>query len=292
MKNLLFIFLLALSSFSYAQQWAPVGATWTYSKSNYPFISPFKLQSIKDTIINTKNCRGIGTIGNNKLVHLYAENNQIFQFNDSLKQFTLLYDFNKKVGETWNVITNPSNSAGLLDTFSVVVDSTAFIVINGDSLKVQYITAKDTPLNYSVWDFSGMAIEKIGLVDYLFPKYGLVDFQPGGLRCYEDSNIHYNRTSMSCDTSYVLGSEDENYLNSRISIYPTPCENYFKIKFTDFNKSSYRFTLYNVMGDKIQEGNSISEHEVAINTENLSKGMYFLIINYNDNCFTKKIIKS
>ncbi len=63
------------------------------------------------------------------------------------------------------------------------------------------------------------------------------------------------------------------------SVYPNPASNNFVIKSQQVEKGTY--TIINSMGQKITEGNIETSSQV-INTENLSNGLYFLILKIND----------
>lgn len=282
-KYLLFIFLLCLIKTSFTQnEWAPVGAKWYYNDATYfPFNNPYILTCLKDTIINGNTCKKM-QINNNmtNYNYLYENNNRIFQYNSNINQFTVLYDFNKNVGETWNIITN-----SIIDTFSVIVDSINYLTINNDSFKVQYISSQDM-----LWDFNGLTIEKIGNITFMFPQYGLADFHIGPLRCYEDSNIVYNRTNYSCDTSFIYTDVRDMIFKNKIIIYPNPCTNYFTINLISNIQNYLNYILFNQVGLKIKE-DYVYNNEILVDISDLPKGIYILKLKLDKYFLTKKIIK-
>ena len=79
-----------------------------------------------------------------------------------------------------------------------------------------------------------------------------------------------------CDSIYVSASgvQDFNQSNS-FSVYPNPSSNYIEIPL--FDKNPVALKLYDVAGKIIKEINiSNSDQKYIMNTESLSKGMYFI----------------
>ena len=84
----------------------------------------------------------------------------------------------------------------------------------------------------------------------------------------------------------IFGSElptgiKENSLskNDVFLIYPNPSSSYFVIRAKQSEKASYM--IFNSIGQKISNG-KIEDQEQIVNTENLSNGIYFLILKIND----------
>ncbi len=281
LKILLFTFLIfVFTSHLLAQnkEFAPIGASWFYSFHDMviPVVTYTTLDCYGDTVllgINAKKISG-GYI-------LYENNKQVFLYQPQINDFTLLYDFNKNTGETWDVVTP---MWGIADTFTVIVDSIGIEIINSDTLKVQYIRSLDMP-----WIFDGKTIEYIGNTTYLFPQYGLADPQPGPLRCYEDSDYTYHPFAFPCDTSYIVGNETIKS-NNNFQVYPNPCNDIIYV-INNNSKDCYSFLLINHLGKIIIEGSHIFENEATIDFQGINRGIYIMILKQNENYIYQKIIK-
>lgn len=274
---------------SFAQtNWAPIGSSWYYSFSSInPGIESYtKISTIKDTSVNSVNCKMliISTPDNNgspnvyyDTVFMYDENNKVYYFKSQLNKFCLLYDFNINTGGFWNLDEfPPSNNA-------VYVDSTGTININGFYKKIQYIHS-----NNVAFSFEGRVVEGIGNLNYMFPQ---IDFSPQGpLRCYQDFYLGYynNNYFFPCDT--VFGSIKEIKSDSFIEIYPNPFNNYVNIHSKNQSETCI-IHIYNMQGCEIYKGKFINSH-LSICTDFIPSGAYFCLISSNEIQYCKKIIKN
>jgi hypothetical protein len=155
-KTALTLILFFLLTTLFAQEWAPVGATWCYN-SNDPMNGYYWYAIIKsegDTVIQGKNCKvlqsnGIGTCTYGSAFHplfIYSDTNKVFYFNQNINKFYLLYDFNKLPGDTFYIpfmCAYPNH----IDSIGFIIDSISSITIGSNVLKVQFVTAI---YNYSV----------------------------------------------------------------------------------------------------------------------------------------------
>ncbi len=187
MKRLLFILFILISNLNFAQNFAPIGAKWYFSKGsnvynpNEQYYTTF--ESTKDTVINEEICKKVietdySFTPSKSKEHYFLSKNDSVWFYDSNK-FFLLYSFAAKKGDTLKVYN--ANKIPFLTT----VDSVYNIDISGKQTRV---------LKYNSIDdfgpsFSGEVIENIGNIFYLYPTYE--NNINGPLRCYSDSNIGY-----------------------------------------------------------------------------------------------------
>ena len=273
----IFIILSFLQFFLNAQtDFAPIGAKWHYTKPliNYPDFSYSVFTSIKDTIINNTDCRIIqrycpmninGNFEPNYTNYFfYTDSNKVYYaIND---QFQILYDFNKNAGDYW--IRDCS-----INKDTVFVDSVSSISIDGQILKVQYIRNN---CNFEM--FTGVVIEKIGWLGYLFPYF--TDEAPpegGALRCYQDDYIDYF-LQIPCDTFSTIVNE---FINEtfHFRVYPNPIGDILNIRINsrEVNNKDVLITLYNVLGYVINQ-EKMFNNDMQINTSLLNKGIYFLEI--------------
>lgn len=74
--------------------------------------------------------------------------------------------------------------------------------------------------------------------------------------------------------------------NSSLKVYPNPTQDYINIQL-DENVS--RMALYNSNGSLVCEQNNINHHLCSMNMENYDSGIYILVIETENNVFTKKV---
>jgi len=78
----------------------------------------------------------------------------------------------------------------------------------------------------------------------------------------------------------------------KMSVYPNPADQVFTISLGNQTNANYSIELYNRFNQKVMENvfdSSISD-EMTISTQNLTDGIYFLILTSNETRISKKII--
>jgi hypothetical protein len=273
MKKLILILkLFLLMTNLTGQTWAPKGAKWTFEIgfATNPYLEFREWISIGDTLVSGQICTIIQNSGtsvtgdNSHRLITYEDSNRVYWYNKN--QFTILYDFNKNTGETWTTME---------DTCEVVVtvDSTSFVIINGFTLKVQYIST-------SVSAFRGKVLQYIGHLGQPSPDFNLpcYNIQPDGnyyrgLRCYQDTLIGYYNFGISPSCEYTTTGTDNLENTLRFQIYPNPSSNYLTIA-AEISKE-VEFKIYNSLGQLIKEGILDSRNSI-IYTDKLTNGLYVL----------------
>ena len=274
-----------------AQDFAPVGAEWHYSRymplvPSSSFTGYIKIKSIKDTNILSNNCKLIiETYEDNSIqdsLYVYKDvNNKVLYYNNDSSRFCLLYDFNVMVGDSFELdcIADPNNP---LKNLMVYVDSVSQININGKIKNMQYYRTVD---NLPGYRFLGWVIEDIGNLTFLFPT--IQDGLTGPLRCYQDDSLGlYNIAAFSC--IYVItGIDDAKNGLDEIKIYPNLVEdNLFVI-----NKINKKINLIvtSILGEKKYFFHDFTKPKLDLSK--LTAGIYFITI-FNDKDFiTTKIVK-
>jgi hypothetical protein len=259
MKKLPVLFLMVfIATVSKAQNWAPIGAKWTYEIRN-PFGPEKNFQVwtvVKDTFVNGKTCRlikktGFAAKGEPDLI-TYEDSGVVYCFRD--EKFSVLYDFTKEKGESWTLEKDTCSLA-------VVVDSTAMQTINGKTLKVQYIRGNKI-------------IENIGhiLGEFDFHCSGPISDGPYiyGLRCYQDSVIGFYSTGLAPSCEYVVGIQ-ETHKTSEIQLFPNPASDklFIQTKFTN----ALNYHIYNAAGQIVASGKT-SPDFTSVNINALKNGFY------------------
>lgn len=286
MKKLLLLSVLVISTQSFAQSWAAPGATWYYDFQYFQLTGFERIQNMGDTMI--------GAYQYNKL-QIYRQwydmaNQQTGNYTLPQYEFTredsgvvyyyrdsadyVLYDFNAQAGDTW-VLRNEFSGTPC-DTSSVVVDSTAITVINGDTLRVM----RTSPLNWNGITFQyPRIVEKIGSFANLFPYTMCVtDIPQGyGLRCYTDSSgwtYHNPAFSSSCDD--MMGIH-ENTSQSALTVIPDLQSRVLKLRGSAIQNGSV-IQIYNSNGQLIAQQASETVNAIEVNLPINSSGIYFVTV--------------
>ncbi len=290
---LLFFVVLVFNSIkTIAQDWAPIGATWHYSFSDWyypPFlISYSKIVSEKDTIINSVNCRKLinykaGPNGTpnyyQKKIYMYETDKKVYYYVDSLSRFCLLYDFNANAGDWW-ILDEYSGSEWFRDTVKVI--STDTIIINGHKRK----TMMTQNSNFQV-GLDGLCIEGIGNWYYMFPTFDMTEYGP--LRCYQDNELGLYSTGQTptCETT-TIGIEEIGY-DSKVYIYPNPCNDFINVQLKE--NLVCEIKIFSALNQMVYDYASTNNF-FTIPTKQLPAGVYFiLIINNNNIIFKNTLIK-
>ncbi len=266
---------------------APIGSKWYISKpeGTSPPNEGFVLyEAIKDTIVLGTNTRLISrTYFNSNGKDFFKLPNEYVYYQDSIVnylrngKFYILYNFKAKKGESWTVHGSDMfyNFCGKDSTGLVVVDSVAFTICNGITLKMIYTSFG---LN-SQWGYKAPIVERIGCLDHLFPrsKECAVDLPnpESQLRCYEDEKIKlyksklYSSSNFECNrlVNYV---ESTKISESKLKFYPNPVTNYLYIEGLPVQTS--RVVISNVLGLKIP----VVIDNNRIDLSELPQGIYIL----------------
>lgn len=295
----LFLFL-GLSVDLTAQEFAPVGAKWTYANlSGYnptipcDFNGLYSIEVDSQTTINGKTVNILSHSEYPEQILIHNDSGRVYFYeNDS---FYLLMDFTLSVGDTMinrlpsNIeFFNPACNA-FYDTSKTIVSvliGDTFISINGDSLlQLSFQTAENSAVRYSITERMGY------LYGFLPFPY---DFQLLGyccrdeLLCYDDSVIFYERDSISQDCDYIVNVPE---LSLReIRVYPNPTTDKLIIDFGGPPKAS-TMKLFSYSGDLRFQTSLIGSQLHKIDLKDFEIGIYFLYIESGNRYMINKIIK-
>jgi hypothetical protein len=319
MKKFLLIFGFIISgTMTFAQtDWAPVGAKWFYN--NYSGGPEYLtiIESIGDTIINTRPCKILETYeitsemdstGANRWDTLYCpkqftymDSSIVYLYDFAKNNFDVLYNFNATMGDTISftdtALAGFCPEAQLCDKFQYVIDSVEFSTIGGLLLRKQWVT----PTQHSDWVITTALpmgptgnypiIERIGSAKFLFGVFKMQAMEGSirCLRCYQDSimNFHYFSTdSLPCDYLPPLGVSDNSNLFNNFNLYPNPANDKFNIE----TMQESEVEILTIDGQIIQSF-IVGETSSAIDISGLSKGVYFIKAKTDKGFVTKKLIK-
>ncbi len=264
---------------TFGQYFAPLGATWYYGNRENPFGGPeagyLLVKSVSKMVINKHHARVLaktyyasdGTIHDRGYEFVYTEGNKVFYIKD--QRSFLLYDFTAETGDTLKFREPFFSSHNSNTTFTMVVDSTDFISVDGTELKRMYL--RDISWH---WDLYRTHIERIGNMPYMFPQIGLycdaACYDP--LRCYSDHSIVYKPVSYECD-KLVTGITDQ-YSTERIRIFPNPASSVVNFLFEHPDFINSLLLLFSADGKLVNEI-VVCDQNVSVDITGYKQGVYF-----------------
>lgn len=301
---LVFVLLLANCLIGFTQiefprpEFAPIGAEWYYyfneGMQNPSLGGYYLLKSIKDTVIDSKECKVLSrTRVNSKgkvfnygqsIVYQDTKENKVFRY--LYGNFYLLYDFNKVVGDT--IVIKEPYSASSYDSIVTVVDKVGFEHFPNDiylmSLYVRHI-------KIGKFGFAGKITEKLGNLHFLFPVNELICDAgcPDPLRCYNDDQISFSLYQLPCDTVYT---NTDLVKTAEVSVYPNPFTNSFTIKNSNHGECPLSIDIVNLFGQSILHDVIPENIDYQINLQDYPCGIYYLIIKTEEKSITYKLVKN
>ncbi len=96
-------------------------------------------------------------------------------------------------------------------------------------------------------------------------------------------------TSLGCVSPLAI---NENFLENTFNIYPNPSNSNFIINAPLAKTENVSISLYNLLGIKIQQFDSVSSYPFQMSLNGLPNGSYYIKFNSGNNAITKKIFLS
>jgi hypothetical protein len=267
-----------LSFLAQAQnEFAPLGAKWTYSTSSAGLsfiIEPTSLEVVEEKIINGKKMKRLQSEGYKGCAGftewIYEEKGKVYQY-INLKSY-LLYDFNAKTGDSLKIVFNTPSRG--LDSAVVRIDSVSTINTLFGIKKVQHLERVGI-LGYK-GDFQGDVIEGIGNIKYFFPSFGLCDATPYGMRCYTENSITTKFVTYDCDkiiNTIKATTEEQNDVS--FAVFPNPTNGQLSIQSEVLPNVNCIWQLFDTQGKQVflqQLQNGKTSLELP---PHLPQGIYF-----------------
>lgn len=212
--------LISLSAFNQTNEFAPIGAKWWYSTTEFEAGGgSLTITAIKDTIIGVKSCSILifdplpNAIVDNDSLLIYQDEFEVYRYFPQFTNFYMLYNFTLGPGDSYFCYTLGPDL--LLDSLLVTIVDTTTEIINSTPLKKQIIQTTGS------YDWGTEVYEILGNVQMLLPVNGVVEIIEGPLRCYEDINLGHFETGIVADCDEIVTNVIE--LNSPIiNVYPNP----------------------------------------------------------------------
>jgi hypothetical protein len=296
MKHFFFFVLLTFISIALnAQNWAPVGAKWTYSLT-FAFcgnVDTLVIRSVGDTVIQGKQCRILhknATICDFRGAdeYMYTWEGKTWYYDQSRAAFMMLFDINAEVGSRWAWYPGEYPSQ---DSINVVVDSVSTITINSTVLKVLYVIYYTEPPWFPVGD--GRIIEGLGDSFYLFPWiWGACDGTFGGpFRCYDDAVIGHYEAGVVPTCNYTISGMDEAAGNhNEWKIFPNPVTSTLTVESLQTPDLPASAEILDLLGNSVFRSGSFKK-ALSIDMKELPSDIYILKIKRNGKESVRKIVK-
>jgi len=283
MKKLIALSLIVCQTIiGYAQEFPLKSSKWHYSNTGGMAPKDVYLEIIqyeKDTVVFGV---AAGKLSKSTVIYLnnnlsdnlvfYYRNDSVFAIDQTANTWGLLYDFTAKSGDTI-ILTNfesPTSSA-----YEIIIDSVIPILYDTVSINRFYNHPTDNS-----WGFlNGYYEERIGATNF-FPFYdeGIIP-EHDYVRCYMDSTISINNSTISCNEGNPFGVEEFNG-RTEISIYPNPTKGDLIIE-TSLN-GFYTVDIYNILGSKILTIDFNGKYfEMDLST--FESGLYFVQLSSDKN---------
>ncbi len=90
----------------------------------------------------------------------------------------------------------------------------------------------------------------------------------------------------------IYVSTKENKIPVSFGLYPNPTSNYLLINNQDLKNKNLTYSIYNVTGQKLSEGNLKSNEEQNIDVSKLSQGVYIINVSTGTKIYSNKFIKN
>ncbi len=222
----------------------------------------------------------------------------MFWYEPNTAEFQLIFAFNAQPGDSWSFAVKSVYYDSLSKTDSVIfyVDSIGQRDVNGFPFPELYTTLTYT--HYSTPDGSNLAslTKSIGGNYALFPfsTYGRAQSchlpSPNGLRCYEDSYLGFYETGIVDSCTYEKMGTFTGELEGEsevVRLYPNPARREIRIA----GDQSERFKAYRILsvdGRLVKSGRLTNEQVISVNE--LSPGLYVLVLLHDERNITRKIV--
>ena len=255
---------------------APIGNEWYYEIQNENGSITYQyMYQAGDTIFNNDSTHILVKINTlyDKDIHsdvsheyVYERDGKLYWWNKALEEFTVLYDFNAEVGDSWEIKVGN-------ESLTMYVDAVEDIEYEGRTYRMLRVSDLNDV-------FTGDIVCGIGHLTSFFPER-LMDNGDGmrveGLRCYwVEDELVFQIGDDDCDAIYEELHGVEEDADKQFNVYPNPTDGVLFVetrRATSLPDQTYRIT--NLMGQTILSGNVTAETQ-QIDVSALSQGMYFI----------------
>jgi hypothetical protein len=292
MKRIIFFLFLFLTLRLVGQDFGTIGTKWYYSESagglcpgNCEYLL---LSSIKDSSILGITTHKIvqkyymqnGEIRDYQPIFVYSKNDTVYRYSFSKQKFITLYIFNHKKGDTLTLDSPDDNSK--FASYRLVIDSLKIESVDGISLKKYWTKPLD---DYQFYD-SGSFMDRIGGLDWFYPRAAIIPEAGGPIRCYLDSQIDTSFQNVACDYLVLRPPYKDIYkLDNKVKISPNPSTSRLRIE------SEIPIDLVELVD--ISGKIALKSNQQILDISKLPNGQYLMRISFvTGQKLEKKIIKN
>ena len=255
-----------------------LGSEWYYEIQNENGSITYQhLQYAADTTINHKDVKIIirtntlydkGEHGEVTREYIYEDFGKVYWWNESIQDFTLLYNLGAQVGDEWVIEVGE-------ESIIMHVDAVEQYEYEGTTYRMLHVSDANNL-------FSGEIMSGVGHLTSFFPERLMTrdkGYRVTGLRCYwiyGDLVFTVNRGD--CDAIYAelhIGLDEPTAIP--FAIYPNPTNSVLTIQHSSFNIPNSSFRITNLMGQTVQTG-SLNAETQQIDVSGLPQGMYFISV--------------
>jgi hypothetical protein len=115
----------------------------------------------------------------------------------------------------------------------------------------------------------------------LKPGFAIGDIIPNTANIFFDTNPAI--VTNTFNTEFVQSLSNSSFADSDLVVYPNPASSYVQIALNNATQNIRSIVIYDLLGKKVLETNSVTSNEIILNTSSLIKGVYLLEINANSN---------
>ena len=259
---------------------APFGNEWYYEIQNENGSITYQyMYQAGDTIINNDTAHILVKINTlydkglrDEVTHeyVYERDGKLYWWNKTLEVFTVLYDYEAEVGDSWEIKVGTR-------TLDMHVDAVEEIEYEGRVWRMLRVSDLEDL-------FSGNIVCGIGHLTSFFPErlMGNGDgIRVEGMRCYwNEGELVFKYGDEDCDAviSELHGIEEDgpSMGSGTFVVYPNPTNGVLFVEtqnFASLQNQTYR--INNLMGQTVMAGQITSDNQ-QINVSSLPQGMYFI----------------
>ena len=204
--------------------------------------------------------------------YVFELNGKLYWWNKRLGLFTVLYDYEAEVGDSWNIFVGT-------EILTMHVDAVEEIEYEGRIYRMLRVSDPEDL-------FSGNIVCGIGHLTSFFPER-LMDKGDGvrveGMRCYwNEGELVFKYGDEDCDAViselHGIVEDGPSTPSTGLAVYPNPTNGILFVETVctpSLPDQTYRIT--NLVGQTVLSGNIIADNQ-QINVSSLPQGMYFVTV--------------
>ena len=255
-----------------------LGSEWYYEIQNENGSITYQhLEYAADTTVNHKDVKIIirtNTLydkGEHNVVtkeYIYEDVGKVYWWNETLQDFTLLYDLGAQVGDSWVIRVGEQS-------ITMHVDTVEQYEYEGTTYRMLHVSDVNDL-------FSGEIMSGVGHLSSFFPERLMTrdkGYRVNGLRCYWiNGDLVFTMNRDDCDAIYAnLHNGLDEPTGIPFAIYPNPTHNVLVVETQCLASQPNEYRITNLMGQTLMTGTIAAETQ-QIDVSGLPQGMYFITV--------------